>query len=398
MLRNAPKFFEVAKRIVEITEDCIIVAHNADFDYRILRTEFKRLGFNFKRNTLCTVELAQELIPNQDSYSLGKLTRSLGIPVTERHRANGDAMATVRLFKILLAKDSDKKIVKHNIKEHKAEKINANHVDIVESLPAVTGVYYMHDKNGAIFYIGKSRNIKHKVNQHLTNSNRKSKKMQDMVKSVSYETTGSELVALLKENEEIKRIKPKLNQSLRYKKYSHGLYCFTDSNGRKNLKIKHLSKIDGLPITTFSNFHSASSFLGKIAVTHELCPALMGLDPNNFKCANHDGAKCDGSCVDVEHLQDYNERVTNLIFEISYNNQNLAIVDKGRNVNERSVIYIKNGLFQGIGFTELNHQINNREILESIITPMKSNKDTQHIIQSYLRKNKRLKLIPIQFN
>ena len=49
MLRSAPKFYEVAKRIVELTEDCILVAHNAAFDYRILQTEFRRLGFPFER-------------------------------------------------------------------------------------------------------------------------------------------------------------------------------------------------------------------------------------------------------------------------------------------------------------------------------------------------------------
>jgi len=59
MLRNAPKFYEIAKRIIEITEDCIVVAHNTQFDIRILKTEFKRLGFKYKRKTLCTVELAK---------------------------------------------------------------------------------------------------------------------------------------------------------------------------------------------------------------------------------------------------------------------------------------------------------------------------------------------------
>jgi DNA polymerase-3 subunit epsilon len=98
MLRNAPKFYEVAKRIVEITENCILVAHNADFDYRILKTEFNRLGFPFKRKTLCTVELAQKLIPEMESYSLGKLARALGIAVSDRHRANGDALATIKII------------------------------------------------------------------------------------------------------------------------------------------------------------------------------------------------------------------------------------------------------------------------------------------------------------
>lgn len=110
MLRSAPKFYEIAKRIIEITQDCILVAHNTSFDYRILRTEFNRLGYDYVKPTLCTVELSQKLIPGQASYSLGKLVRSLGIPVTDRHRASGDAMATVKLFKMILAKDIEKKL------------------------------------------------------------------------------------------------------------------------------------------------------------------------------------------------------------------------------------------------------------------------------------------------
>ena len=116
MLTNAPKFFEVAKRIVEITSDCILVAHNANFDNRILTTEFRRLGFNFERKTLCTVELSKKLIPDLESYKLGRLCRTLGIPVSSRHRADGDAIATVQLFKLLLNKDIDKEIVKQSIK------------------------------------------------------------------------------------------------------------------------------------------------------------------------------------------------------------------------------------------------------------------------------------------
>jgi DNA polymerase-3 subunit epsilon len=141
MLKNAPKFYEVAKRIVEITEDCIIVAHNSSFDYRILKTEFKRLGFPFKRKTLCTVELSKELIPDMESYSLGKLARALGIPVSDRHRANGDAMATVKLFKMLLNKDLDKSIITDAVKVEKRSNIAPNLKHIIEELPSVTGVY-----------------------------------------------------------------------------------------------------------------------------------------------------------------------------------------------------------------------------------------------------------------
>src|SRR5690606_30215294 len=73
MLRRAPKFYEVAKRIIEITSDCILVAHNALFDSRILATEFDRLGYKYEREAICTVELSKKLFPDMPSYSLGKL-------------------------------------------------------------------------------------------------------------------------------------------------------------------------------------------------------------------------------------------------------------------------------------------------------------------------------------
>ncbi len=105
MLKNAPKFTDISKKIIDITNNCTLVAHNADFDYRVLRNEFTNIGVNFNRKTLCTIELSKELLPEQDSYSLGKLAASLGIKIEKRHRADGDAMATLKLFKMLLEKD-----------------------------------------------------------------------------------------------------------------------------------------------------------------------------------------------------------------------------------------------------------------------------------------------------
>ena len=131
MLRQAPKFYEVAKRIIEITDDCILVAHNALFDNRILTTEFDRLGYPFEKQTLCTVELAKKLIPDMPSYSLGKLVRALGIPLTDRHRAQGDAKATVSLFKMLLAKDTSKQIISETVRKDPKKKLDSKFQDNV---------------------------------------------------------------------------------------------------------------------------------------------------------------------------------------------------------------------------------------------------------------------------
>jgi len=397
MLRNAPKFYEVAKRIVEITEDCIIVAHNAQFDNRILKTEFKRLGFGFKRETLCTVELAKKLIPGHDSYSLGKLARALGIPVSDRHRADGDAVATLKLFKILLNKDLDKFIIQNSVRLEPKYQLEPNHKDIIDALPSITGVYYIHDEDGKIIYIGKSKNIKHRINQHFTNTSPKSKKIQFLANSVTYEATGNELVALLKESQEIKRNKPLFNTALRRNIFTHALYSFKDENGYINLKI---DKADGRKkaITTYSNLQSAKSFMFKAVEEYTLCQKLSGLYPSKSNCFNYTIKSCNGACIQKEPVEEYNQRVMKLIAKNSYDNKNMAIVDRGREIEERSVIYIENGVFKGFGFFDLNYQINNLEVLESIITPMENNRDTQHIIQSYLRRNKNLKIVQINSN
>ncbi|WP_179354085.1 exonuclease domain-containing protein [Winogradskyella vidalii] len=394
MLKSAPKFYEVAKRIVEITEDCIIVAHNSSFDYRILKTEFKRLGFPFKRKTLCTVELSQQLIPDMPSYSLGKLTRSLGIPMSDRHRANGDAMATVKLFKMLLNKDLDKGIVKNAVKVEQKSKIATNLKTIIEELPSETGVYYIYNSEGEIIYIGKSNNIRKRIVQHFTGTNSKSRKIQKLVNTVTYEKTGSELAALLKESAEIKKNKPIFNRALRRTIFTHALYSYTDSNGYINLFIDKSNR-EETPITTFSTRSSGKHFMFKMVENFNLCQKLTGLYNTKTSCFKYDVKECQGACINEENPEEYNKRVQSVIEKYSYENKNMLIVDKGRAIGEKSAFLIENGVFKGMGFFDLNHQINNKAILASLITPMENDRDTKHIIQSYMRRHKRLKIIEL---
>lgn len=217
MLRNAPKFYEVAKRIVEITNGCVLVAHNSSFDYRILRTEFRRLGYDFDIPTLCTVELSKLLIPGLDSYSLGKLCRNIGIPVSDRHRADGDALATVKLLKILLQKDKDKIIVKKTIKTGNKRDLSKKLLTILEDLPLDTGVFYLHKYNGDILYIGKGKNIKKEVNNIFLRTTNRCRSLLKEMSSISFDITGSELIAQLRFNDEIENHKPRFNSKTKSK-------------------------------------------------------------------------------------------------------------------------------------------------------------------------------------
>ncbi len=394
MLRTAPKFHEVAKRIVEITEGTVVIAHNAQFDYRILRTEFRRLGYNYERKTLCTVELSKKLLPEEESYSLGKLVRSLGIPVTDRHRANGDAVATLKLFKLLLSKDLEKSIIQSVVKAETLGELSPTQLDIVDQLPSETGVYYMHDKDGDIIFLGKSTNMKKKVNQHFTKSGDRARRLQKATKKVTFEKTGNELIAVLKEHEELKRTRPRYNTIQKKKQFSHALYQSVNESGYQTLEIA-LDKDSKEKVATFNSQQGAYEFLQKLNFKFQLCDKLNGLSQAEKSCLKFDDGDCNGACVDIEDASDYNQRVQEAIATYSVSAKNIIISDKGRVIGEHSAILIKNGVLQGMGYYDLNHQINNIHILESIITPMTSTTNTKHIIESYLRKRRGLKIIEL---
>ncbi|WP_026706419.1 exonuclease domain-containing protein [Flavobacterium soli] len=392
MLQSAPKFYEVAKRIIEITQDTILVAHNAQFDYRILRTEFSRLGYDFERHTICTVELAKKLIPEQPSYSLGKLVRALGIPMANRHRATGDALATVKLFKMLLDKDLEKEIVKTFIKTEVEKKLAPKLLDIISKLPSTTGIYYIHKENGDIIYIGKSRNIKKRVNQHFTGSARKDKKIQAEVFDVSHEETGSELIALLKESEEIKVNKPNYNRALRKTVFPWSLYSKLDDDGYLSIVLEK-SDLRKKEIASFATHQEAQNKLFQFTEKYNLCQKINGLDNPKTNCFPYQLNQCNGACIQKESPEEYNLRAEEFLANNEYQNQNMIIIERGRNIQEKSAVVLENGLLLGYAFYDLNYQISNIEVLKNIITPLPSNRDAKNIILGYLKKSKYHKIV-----
>jgi DNA polymerase-3 subunit epsilon len=392
MLVNAPKFHEVAKRIVEITEDAVIVAHNAEFDYRIIRTEFKRLGYDFERQSLCTVALSQKLIPDVPSYKLGKLVRSLGIPISDVHRAHGDALATVELFKLLLEKDSEKEIISTHIKILNQKKVANKYLKIIDELPTETGVYYLYNKEGVIIYIGKSKNIKKRVLTHLTSSNKKAEKIQKTIHSVSYELSGNECLALLKEQHEIKRNQPRLNHSLKFRHFAMGIRLNT-ATPYHQLLIEQV-KDEYTYLDVFKNKKEAEGRLRFWLEEFRLCGQHTSFSiSNRAHCFRYDMNACNGACKGEEKCEAYNERVKAVADSLLYPYQNMLIIDKGKSKSEKSFIYIKEGVFQGYGYFQLNHQIKTIATIEKRLIPIENNRDTQAVLRSFLRKERYQKLI-----
>lgn len=379
MVEDAPRFWEIAKDIVMLTEDKSIVAHNASFDYNFIRNEFKSLGYTFKRERLCTVKLSRKILPNHKSYSLGKLCTDLGIIIDGRHRAVGDAYATVKLFEHLLKIDP----TLDKVGSSKFYNVSA---DLIKSLPEEAGVYYFHNQAGDIIYVGKSKNIKTRVFSHFSNENtERALKMCDEVHDISYELTGSELIALLLESHEIKVQKTKYNRKQRRSTSHYGVYQFTNENGYICFKTEAIK--NEFPVVSFYSAKEAREKMYQLSEKYELCQKLCGLYDASGACFYYQIKQCKGACVGEEPSIEYNKRVQEMLDELSYNWQNFFIIDKGRNDDEKSVVKIENGKYLGFGYVDTEFNGKNIDNLSDAIKPYPDNKDIQQIIRTYLRHN-----------
>ena len=393
MLVNAPKFFELAKRIVEITKGCVIVAHNAEFDYRILQTEFRRLGYAFESHSLCTVALSQKLLPDAESYKLGNLVRSLGIPITDRHRAHGDALATLELFKLLLEKDSKKEIISTHVKELNKNKVPTKFLNVIEEIPSEIGVYYIHDSEGNIFYIGKSKNIKKRVLNHLTGANSKAVRIQKKMARVSYDLCGNECIALLKEQHEIKSNQPILNHALKFRHFAMGIRLDITTPYHRLIIEPVIHDKDYLEV--FKNKKDANRKLLWWIENFTLCKSQTSLGNQNKACFGHGIKECKGACVGDEPTKTYNKRLIKIRKSLDYPHKNMLLIDKGNATSEKSFIFIQNSVFQGYGYFKLNHQIKTIKAIKARLTPIENNRDTQAIVRSFIRREKYKKILDL---
>ena len=394
MLQNAPKFYEIAKRVVQITEDCVIVAHNAAFDYRILQTEFRRLGFAFERKSLCTVSLSQLLLPDQPAYSLGKLVRNLGIPFSDQHRAQGDAKVTVKLFELLLEKDLHKNILKAHISSEHPNKVPPKFLEVIDGLPSEMGVYYIHNSKNEIIYIGKSNNIKKRILNHLTGKSKKARVIQNEIHKVTFALTGGELVSLLKEQNEIKTNAPKLNKAMKYRIFPMGIRL-DDSVEYQELIVEQIKK-EHTYFSVYKNSKSAKSAIFNWTENYGICLKKTSLSNKTGTCFLHEVNKCDGACTGKETPDSYRKKIKLLLADFEYPFSDFIITSKGRKLGESSFIYIKGNVFLGYGYYELNHQIKNDKQIMSRLISMEDNPDVQKLIRSFLSRKKYNKLIPLE--
>lgn len=385
MVSEAPTFGEIAKQVLEITKDTIFVAHNVNFDFNVIRGEFSRLDITFRRKKLCTVRLSRKLLPGHRSYSLGKLCNDLGITIEGRHRARGDAEATVILFSKLQEQKLAPEVFSEFLKANSRQATLPAHLPdhVFEKIPETAGIYYFLNKKQVIIYVGKAKNIKKRVLSHFYDKKQKELDLCRETAHIDFEESGSETIALLMEDAAIKKHYPAYNVASKKTLRRYGVFNYTDRNGIIHFTYNTL-KLCPNPFKILNSKREAISFLENICSSFQLCPKYSGLQQNVTTCNHYKISTCQGICSQEEDVEAYNDKVLKAIYNIKNESLDKVIKQKGRNATEEAFILIKDGNYQGYGFINRAEQITHVEALEDFLIPQKDNADVQRILSKIL--------------
>lgn len=398
MVADAPLFRDMILYIQKILEGSVFVAHNVNFDYSFLKKEFELAGEKFEMRKLCTVRLSRKIIPGLSSYALGNLCHHLGIINNARHRALGDTIATVQLFKYLIDNDTQGFIEKSLKRNSKEATLPANlSKEEYENLPVKTGVYYFHDHRGKVIYVGKAKNIKKRVTGHFTGNSAKEKHLfHESIYHISYELCGNELIALLYEANEIKRLWPEYNRSQKARVVLYGLYDYYDRNGYRRLSIGKAQK-GMVVIKRFRTMLEGRGLLKELVEKYRLCPKLSGLQNAVGECRNRTIGLCDGACTGHEDVETYNNKVSKAL-ENGLGKGTFAFVGAGRSEGEQAVVLVEHGMYAGYGYVPEDFGLSSVEQVKDFIDPYPDDQDIQKILAMYIRKPGDQKIIKFQIN
>jgi DNA polymerase-3 subunit epsilon len=386
MLLDAPTFDDVALQIYQLLNDKIFVAHNVNFDYSFLKHHLAAAGYDLQCKKLCTVRLSRKLIPGKSSYSLGKLCTALQIPIQNRHRAAGDADATSILFNLLLEYDQEG-IIAEMLKKTSKEQVLPPHLDkaSIMRLPHQPGVYYFKDSKGKIIYVGKAKDLKKRVTSHFT-GNTPNRQRQDFLRTIHYVDhviCGTELMALILEANEIKRLWPENNRAMKRYEHKYDLYVFEDQNGYLRLAIdKH--KKNNNAFQSFNSLLEGYNFLNQLVDKYQLCAKLCYLQKTATKCYAHENGQCFGACSGIETVSVYNKKLNTALADIQKQQPSFALVDEGRKDNEFSCLVVENGKFYGMGyFTDKNYLADGLAPIKNDLSIYQSNSYILNLILNY---------------
>ncbi len=393
MVADAPKFYEVAKALVEHLDGCIFVAHNVNFDYNFIKEEFKSLGFPFNKKKLCTVKLTRSAIPGLRSYGLDNLVDHFGIDVAHRHRAYDDTLATYKIFKHIVTDVVDEQHVDKLINEGLDASVlpKGMNIDDIHATPETHGVYYLSNNHERVLYVGKANNIRKRVFQHFRKITVKSNNIYNYVDKLHYEETGNELTALLLELYEIKRLSPELNKSLKRQNYSYAVYKNPIAKEAKHVfivgKNNKSNDFKYEKLKLFSSKYGAETFVQNYIIEEEVCAHFFKSRASEFMC------HCEGECENF--FVDPTDQLDNFVSSIKNEfEDDFIILLPGRNDEEQSFVMIHEKRFWGFGYVPHDETISTGEHWNDYVSYQFWYPEANGLVKNYMKKN-RCKIIEL---
>lgn len=382
MVANSPTFEEVASNIYALLQGKVFVAHNVNFDYSFIKHHLSLAGYELQVPKLCTVRMSRKIFPGFRSYSLGTLCRELDIPIHERHRAGGDADATVLLFEKLLLYDSVGHIAKMLKKGMGEQQLPANlPIDDITQLPSLPGVYYFKDNKQKVIYVGKAINLQKRVKSHFSGHNPNAQRQNFLrrIHSVTYEVCGTELMAFVLEAIEIKRLWPEYNRVLKKYEPKFGLFAYEGLDGLKRLAVDKYTR-NKAAIEVFHRLVDGTNLLHHWINEYSLCKKLCHIGV----CDD-----CDGNCtMNSNNTVAYNVQAQLAIDNYLQQLPSYFIVDEGRHPTEQSVIWVEKGKFYGMGYVSIYADMDDTVKIKSQLKRYTSNFYILQLIQNFADANK----------
>ena len=393
MVAEAPYFEHVAKEIVLRLQGKLFIAHNVRFDYGFLRNEFARLAYSFSSKLLCTVKLSRHLYPEANGHSLEKIIRRHQIYVGARHRALDDARATYK-FMLIAEEEKGRAQVNEAVERQYRQASAPAHIDshLVSHLPTSPGVYYFWGERQELLYIGKSINIKKRVQSHFTADHRSSREMTicQQVRNITFDDTAGELTALILESKQIKALQPIYNRKLRRVRSFQTIQLIERENGALSpdiIEVGLLSSINERCYGLFASQKKAKEAIKSICIERQLCYQLCGLENSTSRaCSAHQLKKCDGYCIGKRSCIEHNVKLMDALGALALKawpyTGPVALTEKSVTGKTQHVI-VHNWIVLGVADSE--NEVH--DLLDQTASPYIDKDSYQYLVKAIFSKN-----------
>jgi DNA polymerase-3 subunit epsilon len=395
-LVNAPTFEQIYLQVYDLIKDSVLVAHNVNFDYGFLKAEFDRFGISLNNKTVCSVRVSRLLYPEHKKHSLDSIIERFNFSCDRRHRALDDAKVIYDFFQQAISEKGEEEFLTIFKKQMQSVNLPPGFTDSdILKIPDTCGVYIFYGDSIFPLYIGKSINLRTRINSHFQTSKSESKefKLFQSTTKIDYFETSGELSALLLESKLVKELKPLYNRKLRrekgmivIKKAIYNNYYYPKKEIIDEINPEEVSDIIGI----FSTLRHYEKHLDSLAIDYGLCPNYLYAKFKQSMCFNYDLNMCEGACIEAILPEHYN-KIFNIAFEStkiqSWPFRGLMMITEYKNPDEGKIMIFNNWCLVSEGdFTTENLFMQKVETVDF-------NKDIYNILRSYVYEGKNFEII-----